>query len=91
MLSPNANFATILIFICDTFDMTHADMMLLRKKLESVYRNQQFAGAAVVPVSLDALALTAGLLIAFGGRIEALREIKRMAHRKFISIARIYD
>lgn len=46
------NFHQVMVLLCDTFAMSHPEMMALRQKIEAVYGDQQ-------EVSIKALAILA--------------------------------
>jgi len=88
------NFVLIMIHICDTFELSHKQMIALRQKVEKVYRGQPkpFAKRRTkTPVSLNALAITTGLLVAFGGGHEAVGAVLKVSRDKLIDLAREYD
>lgn len=88
------NFVAVMVHICETFDLSHQQMIALRQKVEKVYRGQPkpFAKKRTkMPVSLNALAITAGLIIGFGGGQEAVGAVLKVSREKLIVLAREYD
>lgn len=69
------NYIIVLVHICDTFGLTHQQMVDLRARVEKTYHAQPiaFSRKGKVPVSLNAVAITYGLAIGFGGYDAALR------------------
>ncbi len=83
------NYISILVHICDTFGLTHQQMMTLRAKVEKAFaaQPQVFVKRAPAPVTLNAVAITYGLLIAFGGYAAALD----VSGDRVVKVARAYD
>lgn len=69
------NYVAIMVHICDTYGLTHQQMMALRTKVEKTYHAQPvgYAAKSPAPVTLNGLAITYGLLIGFGGYEAALK------------------
>lgn len=87
------NVVAVMVCICDTFDLTHQDMMNLRQKIEKVYRSQPkvYARKRTSPVSLHGITLAIGLCIAFGGGKVAVGPVLKLSSHKLIDVARQYD
>ncbi len=88
------NFMAVMVHICDTFELSHKQMMALRQKVETVYRGQPkpFAKKRTQePASLNALAITVGLLLGFGGGHEAVGAVIKMSRFHLIALAREYE
>lgn len=75
------NFHQVMVLICDTFEMTHPEMMKLRQKIEQVYGTQH-------EVSVKSLAILA--YRRFGGmpKDKALKDILGSTSGKLIKTAR---
>ena len=93
MIDDPRNFVTVMVYICDTFGLTHPQMMRLRQKLETVYRGQPkaYAKKSREPVSLSGLAIALGLLIGFGGGDGAVGSVLKVSRDKLIALGREYD
>lgn len=78
------NFHQIMVLICDTFGMTHPQMMALRQKLEAVYGKQQ-------DVTINALAILAYRQIAERGNAKGLNWMLQAGAGKLIQHARKID
>lgn len=89
------NFVLTMVFICDTFSLTHEQMMKLRTKVETTYRGQVKPVAArkhtKEPVRIEGIALVVGLCIGFGGGASALKDVLRLSPHKLIDMARQFD
>lgn len=83
------NYLSIMVHICDTFDLSHADMMRLRERVEKTFRAQPeaFSKRTPTPVSLNAVAISYGLMIGFGGYAAALE----VSGERVVKVARGYD
>jgi hypothetical protein len=69
------NYIIVLVHICDTFGLSHQQMMDLRARVEKTYHAQPiaFSRKGKAPVTLNAVALVYGLAIGFGGYDAALK------------------
>mgnify|MGYP000858919066 CR=1 FL=1 len=82
------NYVAIMVHICDTFSLTHPQMMALRAKVERIFHGQPVAfSKRSTPVTLNAVAITVGLAVGFGG-YEAAMETSEQA---LLKRARDYD
>lgn len=83
------NYISILVSICNTFGLSHPQMISLRTRVEKTFHAQPqvFSKRAPAPVTLNGVAITYGLLIGFGGFKDAL---KASADR-VVKLARGYD
>lgn len=83
------NYIAIMVSVCDLFGLTHVQMMELRQRVEKTFHTQPmvFSKRAPAPATLNAVAVTYGLLIGFGGYHLAL---KASADR-VVKLAREYD
>jgi hypothetical protein len=69
------NYVAIMVHICDTFELSHPQMMTLREKVFKTFHSQPigYSKKTKPPVTLNAVAITIGLVIAFGGYAAALK------------------
>lgn len=83
------NYISILVYSYNTFDLTPQQFMDLRTRVEKTFHAQPqvFSKHAPAPATLNAVAITYGLLIGFGGFKDAL---KASADR-VVKVARGYD
>lgn len=87
------NHLSIMVYICDTFHLSHDQMMRLKRKSDAVLRLPSHWA------SLPALAIVTGLAIGFGATVEDIErwDIEQMS---FVALAhepqpmkrrRVYD
>lgn len=83
------NYVAIMVHICDTFELTHPQMITLREKVFKTFHSQPigYSKKTKPPVTLNAVAITIGLVIAFGGYAAALD----VSADKLLKAAREYD
>jgi len=83
------NVISILVGICNTFELSHQQMMDLRQRVEKTFRAQPqvFSKRAPAPATLNAIAITYGLMIGFGGYKDALKA----SGDRVVKVARGYD
>lgn len=83
------NYISIMVHICDTFALDHQQMMTLRAKVEKAFAAQPavFVKKSPAPVTLNAVAITYGLLVGFGGLSAALD----VSGERVVKVARGYD
>lgn len=83
------NYVAIMVHICDTFDLTHPQMITLREKVWKVFHSQPvgFSKKTKPPVTLNAVAITIGLTVSFGGYAAALG----VSADQLLRAARDYD
>lgn len=73
------NFHQVMVLICDTYGMTHPQMMALRRKIQSVYDQQKPGKGAVSVKSLAVMAYQ---------RIGEGKDILDMKPGKMVKLAR---
>ena len=83
------NYIAVLNYICDTFGLSHEQMMALRGRVEKTFHAQPqvFIRRAAAPATLNAVAIIYGLLIGFGGYAAALKA----SPDRVVKVARGYD
>jgi hypothetical protein len=94
MSYDSRNLVLIMVHICDTFELSHTDMMNLRQKVEEVYRNQPVRLAKKrrkLPVSVQAIATTIGLSVAYGGGKAAIPDVLLLDPKDIAERARAID
>lgn len=72
---PQKNFHQIMVELCDTFQLTHPQMVALRQRIETIYHGQPKPkrGQPIIPwVSLEALARISGSWLRGGSTLEAI-------------------
>jgi hypothetical protein len=69
------NYLVIMMYIQHFFELSHAQMLTLRTRIEKTFNAQPqvFSKKAPAPVTLNGVAITYGLMVGFGGLVEALR------------------
>ena len=67
------NFHQVMVLICDTFNMTHPQMVSLRQRIEKVYGSQKQGKAHV---SVQALAILAYQRLDAGETLDEVLDIK---------------
>lgn len=78
------NFHQVMVLICDTFEMTHPQMMSLRQKIEQVYGKQK-------GVSVKAFAILAYYKLQQWGRANGLTWVLQAGAGKLTKAARKYN
>lgn len=73
------NFHQVMVLICDTYGMTHLQMMALRRKIQSVYDQQKPGKGAVAVKALAVLAFQ---------RIGEEKDVLAMKPGKMVKLAR---
>jgi len=83
------NYIAIMVSICNTFVLTHIQMIDLRQRVEKTFHAQPavYSKRAPAPATLNAVAVTYGLLIGFGGYKDALK----VSADRVVQVAREYD
>src|SRR5690348_9888090 len=83
------NYISVMGSICTIFGLDHPQMMALRQRVEKTFHAQPqvFSKRAPAPATLNAVAITYGLLIGFGGYKEALK----VSPDRVVRVSRGYD
>lgn len=83
------NYIVIMLYIQHFFELSHAQMVTLRTRIEKAFaaQPQVFSKKAPAPVTLNGVAITYGLMVGFGGLAEALK----VSPDRVVKLARAYD